>query len=78
MLRQADLKAPFEAREPSRPCANNSAVEPSASGAELMRSLRPSPSRSTAVLRKVEGMNWVWPKAPAQEPLNWLGSMSPC
>ena len=32
----------------------------------LSGSRRPSPS--TASLRYVDGMNWVWPKAPAQEP----------
>ena len=32
---------------------------------------------STASRMKVEGMNCVWPKAPAQEPTRWAGLTSP-
>ena len=52
-------------------------MEASASGTELMTSRLPSPSMSTARRRKVEGMNWVLPKAPAHEPLNSSSLTSP-
>jgi hypothetical protein len=53
------------------------AVEASASGTLPTRSRRPSPSKSTARRRKVDGMNWVWPKAPAQEPVSCSRFTSP-
>ena len=43
------------------------AVEASASAGEAHKSTLPSPSPSVAYLKKVEGMNWVWPMAPAQD-----------
>jgi hypothetical protein len=53
------------------------AVEARASGTLSIRSRLPSPSPSTARRRKVDGMNWVWPKAPAHEPTSRSGVMSP-
>ncbi len=40
-------------------------------------SARPSPSKSTAWRRYVVGMNWVWPMAPAQEPVRRSGLVRP-
>ena len=56
-------------------CLRKFAVDASASGTLSIRSRRPSPSPSTASLRYVDGMNWVWPKAPAQEPRSFSGAM---
>jgi hypothetical protein len=39
-----------------------------ASGTEAQMSRFPSRLPSTANFMKLEGMNWVWPMAPAQEP----------
>ena len=64
-------------RDPAGLPAGNSPSSRRASGTESTTSRRPSPSRSTASRRKVEGMNWVWPKAPAQEPVSRSGRMSP-
>ncbi len=37
------------------------------SGTLLQMSRRPSPEKSTAKSTKFDGMNWVWPMAPAHE-----------
>ena len=44
------------------------AAEAKASGMLFQMSMRPLPSRSTAHLVKVEGMNCMLPIAPAHEP----------
>jgi hypothetical protein len=53
------------------------AAEARASALEPQMSRRPSPSPSTAVDRDVVGMNWVWPMAPAQEPIRRARGNSP-
>src|SRR3954452_12969956 len=57
--------------------ARKFAVEASTSGALLMRSRRPLPSKSTANLIQDDGMNWVWPISPAQAPRISEGARSP-
>ena len=47
------------------------AAEAKASGRLFQMSMRPLPSRSTAHLVKVDGMNCMLPMAPAQEPRIW-------
>jgi len=50
--------------------ARRFAAEARASALEPQMSGLPSPSASTAVVRKVDGISWVWPMAPAQEPFS--------
>ena len=74
--REPDLEAPGKTALPSVGM-RKLAVDPMASGARVQMSRRPSPVKSTANSRKLDGMNWVWPMAPAQDPTIARGVTSP-
>ena len=77
MLGQADLVPPFHARNPTA-LAQIGGGRAERVGDRIDEILAAVAIEVDATLRNVDGMNWVWPKAPAQDPLNWAGSMSPC
>jgi hypothetical protein len=53
------------------------AIDASTSGVDVQMSRRPSPSKSCAYARKLDGMNCGWPSAPAQDPFIAGSSTSP-
>ena len=66
--RDRHLAAPALVRPSSRSLAGSWPSRRRRPGADVQMFGRPSPSKSTACLRKLDGMNCGWPIAPAHDP----------